>query len=306
MTPHINIIITGHRSQFIDEDLSRWILDFTLNGKAHSVWLDDGHFLDWQASSELRDLSDEAEEALEAAVAEYVGAHEAELASDDIYEGCLAGLLAELSEKANVEYFLHELPGDEGYELRKVVGDVTRRVTAYASTAYAYRGLQQLIEETAPVLKRLNANIPQSLHDTFKVTCAQRRVPMGDALIDMIREWCQPPLSVVEDPDGILSRCSVELSAAESQRLIDAGRHADDLGDTVRDWSRQDLLEFARHDAQHATFRALVEGFMIDQQTGDGLDFALSGPAKSALYAHAYAVCAPAVLERLADLLDAD
>ena len=184
--------------------------------------------------------------------------------------------------------------------------DVTRRVTAYASTAYAYRGLQQLIEETAPVLKRLNANIPQSLHDTFKVTCAQRRVPMGDALIDMIREWCQPPLSVVEDPDGILSRCSVELSAAESQRLIDAGRHADDLGDTVRDWSRQDLLEFARHDAQHATFRALVEGFMIDQQTGDGLDFALSGPAKSALYAHAYAVCAPAVLERLADLLDAD
>lgn len=127
---------------------------------------------------------------------------------------------------------------------------------------------------------------------------------MGYVLIELIHDWCEPPLSAVEDPDGILSHCSVELPTAESQRLIDAGRHFDDLDDTVRNWSRSELLEFARHNVQHATFRAMVDGFMIDQQTGDGIDFALSGPAKLALYAHAYAVCAPVVLKRLADLLD--
>ena len=306
MTP-IDLTITGHRAESFDGDcLPFWLLDFTLNGEEHTVQLDEHWMLDRTTNDDIRqDFSDEAEEALEAAIAEYVAEHEADLSFAEHNDAELAELAAQLRERSNLDYDLHELPGDQGYELRLPIHGAWRRVTAYANAAYAYRGLQQVIEETAPVLKRLNANIPQALHDTFKITCAQRKKVMGDVVIELIRDWCQPPLSAVEDPDGILQRCVVELSAAESQRLIDAGRHVDDLDDTVRDWSRDELLEFARYDAQHSTFRAMVDGYMIDQQTGDDLDFALSGPAKSALYAHAYAVCVPVVLQRLVDLLDA-
>ena len=107
-----------------------------------------------------------------------------------------------------------------------------------------------------------------------------------------------------EDEDAIGDRCRGELRLEEERRLVAAAKVLEDLDNTVRDWPLADLLDFARHDAQHATFRTIVSGWLIDQASGDPLDFALSEPGQKALREHAYASCQRAVLERLADLLD--
>lgn len=192
MTHPIDIVITGHRAENFDGDcLPFWLLDFTLNGKEHAVQLDEHWMLDRTTNDDIRQgFSDEAEEALEAAIAEYVAEHESELSLAEGTAEQLAERLAQLRERSNLDYDLHELPGDQGYELRLPISGAWRRVCDYADAGYAYRGLQEIIDETTPVLKRLNANIPQALHDRFKIICAQRRVGMGDVLIDMIRDWC--------------------------------------------------------------------------------------------------------------------
>lgn len=124
--------------------------------------LDEYLMLDRTTNADIcQGFSDEAEEALEAAISEYVAEHEAELSFDEHNDEQLAALVAQLSERSDLDYDLHELPGDHGYELRLVIAGTRRRVVAYANAAYAYQGLQQAIEETAPVLKRLNANIPR-------------------------------------------------------------------------------------------------------------------------------------------------
>ncbi|KJH73934.1 hypothetical protein [Pseudomonas sp. ES3-33] len=191
---HIDITITHHRVEHSDGDLPPfWLLYFTLNGTEHRVQLDGHLLLDRTTNDGIRqDFSDEAEAALEAAIAEYVGEHEAELSFDEHNEQELAQLLARLQQHSNQDYTLHKLPGDQGYELRLPIHGTRHQVAVYASVAYAYRGLQQIIQDTAPVLKRLNANIPLALHTRFKVVCAQRNLPMGDALIEMIRDWCEP------------------------------------------------------------------------------------------------------------------
>ncbi|HDS1780303.1 TPA: hypothetical protein QEM49_004884 [Pseudomonas putida] len=108
-----------------------------------------------------------------------------------------------------------------------------------------------------------------------------------------------------EDVDLVGDRCRGEVTLEEERRLVAAAKFLDDLDDTVRDWSRQELFDFARNDADHVTFVSAINGFLIDPETGDPLDFKLSEPAQKALHGHAYMVCQRAVLERLADQLEA-
>nr|WP_312159415.1 hypothetical protein [Pseudomonas juntendi] len=192
MTP-IDIRITGHRAEDLDGDcLPFWLIDFTLNGTEHSAALTDLR-LDSQGNDTLyEELGAFEWEVLAVAIDDYVSTHRAELSLAEVTAEQLAQRLALLRERSNLEYDLHELPGDQGYELRLPISGAWRRVCDFADASYAYQGLQQIIDETSPVLKRLNANIPQSLHDTFKVTCAQRKKVMGDVLIELIREWCKP------------------------------------------------------------------------------------------------------------------
>jgi hypothetical protein len=305
MTPDIDItgICFYLRSGFV-----HWQLDFTLNGQARTAVLDDAWMLDRTDSNNLdirEYFSSDAEEALVAALEEYVAEHDAELSRAEADAEQLTEPLEQLKEHSNLDYDLLQLPKGQGYELRLFIEMARRRVAAYVSAAEAQQGLQQIMKDTAPVLKRLNANIPQALHDRFKITCAQHGKVMGDVVVALIRDWCAPSVPALEDPDGILLRCGVELSTAESERLIAAGRFIDDLDDTVRDWPRDDLLWFAKTNAEDSDFRTLVDGFLIDAD-GHDLDFELSRWAMSALYSHAYVVCTQAVLERLADLLDAD
>lgn len=186
-------IITGHRVEDLDGDcLPFWLVDFTLNGTEYSAALTDLR-LGIEGNDALhQELSGHDWQDLEAAIDDYVSAHRAELSLEEVTAEQLAERLALLRERSNLEYELRELPGDQGYELRLPISGAWRRVCDYADAGYAYRGLQEIIDETTPVLKRLNANIPQSLHDTFKVTCAQRRMAMGDVLIELIRDWCKP------------------------------------------------------------------------------------------------------------------
>lgn len=120
----------------------------------------------------------------------------------------------------------------------------------------------------------------------------------------VLEKWASSPTE--DDVDGVASRCRSPLPVEEEQCLVAAAKVLDDLDDTVRDWPLADLLDFARHDAQHATFKAIVQGHLIEQESGEPLDFALSEPGQKALREHAYASCQRAVLQRLADLLDAD
>lgn len=186
-------IITGHRVEDLDGDCLPFLLvDFTLNGTEHSAALTDLRLAVEGNDTLHQELSGQDWQDLEAAIDDYVSAHRAELSLEGVTAAQLAERLAQLRERSNLDYDLHELPGDLGYELRLPINGAWRRVCDYADAGYAYRGLQQIIDETSPVLKRLNANIPQSLHDTFKVTCAQRRMAMGDVLIELIRDWCKP------------------------------------------------------------------------------------------------------------------
>ena len=44
--------------------------------------------------------------------------------------------------------------------------------------------------EKGPV-KRVNANIPEALHDDFKALCVRRKVDMQDVLAKLIVQWMQ-------------------------------------------------------------------------------------------------------------------
>jgi hypothetical protein len=108
-----------------------------------------------------------------------------------------------------------------------------------------------------------------------------------------------------EDEYGIGERCCGMLTLEEERALVTASKVLADLDNTVRDWQLPELLDFARHGAQHVTFKAVVDGYLIDQASGERLELGLSEPGQKALYEHAYAVCQRAVQERMADLLDA-
>ncbi|MDP9524531.1 plasmid partition protein ParG [Pseudomonas putida] len=192
MTP-IDIRITGHRAENLGGDaLPFWLIDFTLNGTEHSAALTDLRLAIEGNDALYEELGAFEWEVLALAIDDYVSAHRAELSLEGGTAEQLAERLEQLRERSNLDYDLYELPGDQGYELRLPISGAWRRVCDYADAGYAYRGLQEIIDETTPVLKRLNANIPESLHDTFKITCAQRKKAMGDVLIELIRDWCKP------------------------------------------------------------------------------------------------------------------
>lgn len=126
----------------------------------------------------------------------------------------------------------------------------------------------------------------------------------------VLEQWASSPTE--SDIDAVARRCKTALAVAEEQRLIEAAQHIDDLPDTVRDWEMPVLLEFAalaeedrRYNSAYdlPLFQETVLACLMDQETGEPIDFELSEPAKQALCEHAWDECRDAVMARLVKLL---
>ncbi len=87
-------------------------------------------------------------------------------------------------------YVLDEL--GRGIELVELTDRARKRVAAFNSRAEAALWLRIQLDdkglEKGPV-KRVNANIPEPLHDDFKALCVRRKVDMQDVLARLIIEW---------------------------------------------------------------------------------------------------------------------
>lgn len=118
--------------------------------------------------------------------------------------------------------------------------------------------------------------------------------------------------ALAEDNDGLATLAAqggTSLSLNDERALIAAWQRvrSDDesynLATTVRDWPLEDLLAFAREGHRDLGFQESVRAQLLDDE---GETLPLPARGTEALYRKAAEWCAPAVLERLADLLDAD
>lgn len=122
-----------------------------------------------------------------------------------------------------------------------------------------------------------------------------------------LANWADAPLE--DDEDGIAARTQIGLSIEDERALIAAWKRVrgDDqsynLATTIMDWPLDDLLAFARDGYRDAGFREGVRSQLLDEH-GESLPIPQHGA--ETLYRQAYEWCVPAVLERLADLLEAD
>lgn len=82
----------------------------------------------------------------------------------------------------------------ESVELMEVTERYRTRVEAFNSRTECALWLQAELDdrqlEKGPV-KRVNANIPEALHDDFKALCVRRKVDMQDVLAKLIVQWMQ-------------------------------------------------------------------------------------------------------------------
>ena len=82
----------------------------------------------------------------------------------------------------------------ESVELMEVTERYRTRVEAFNSRTECALWLQAELDDRqlgkGPV-KRVNANIPEALHDDFKALCVRRKVDMQDVLAKLIVQWMQ-------------------------------------------------------------------------------------------------------------------
>lgn len=82
----------------------------------------------------------------------------------------------------------------ESVELMEVTERYRTRVEAFNSRTECALWLQAEFDdrplEKGPV-KRVNANIPEALHDDFKALCVRRKMDMQDVLAKLIVQWMQ-------------------------------------------------------------------------------------------------------------------
>lgn len=82
----------------------------------------------------------------------------------------------------------------ESVELMEVTERYRTRVEAFNSRTECALWLQAELDdrplEKGPV-KRVNANIPEALHDDFKALCVRRKMDMQDVLAKLIVQWMQ-------------------------------------------------------------------------------------------------------------------
>ena len=181
----MNIIINNAAQDFAEDGFRFVVIEFTVNGKDYRHALNDGRFLD---RSSL-DLDSETLDAVQEALDAFIEAHNIDTELYDIDELTVQAQL--LGYQQSKRYVLDRM--GESVELVEITERHRKLVKTFNSREECARWLNQQLRELlekGPV-KRVNANIPEALHDDFKALCVRRKVDMQDVLAELIIRWMQ-------------------------------------------------------------------------------------------------------------------
>ena len=162
------------------------VVEFSVNGVDYRNALEDGDSLDRSSLDLDSETMDGVQEALNAFIEE-------KNIHIELYD------IDELTEQAQMlgyrigkRYVLDQI--GETVELVEVNERYRQRVRAFNSrmecAVWLHDQLKNPVLEKGPV-KRVNANIPEALHDDFKALCVRRKVDMQDVLSKLIVKWMQ-------------------------------------------------------------------------------------------------------------------
>lgn len=179
----MNIII--HSVQHDSEDGLRFVVaEFTVDGELYGHRLADGGLLD---RSSL-DLDHETLNAIQEALDEFIHDQAVDTELYDIDELTQQAQL--LGYRQGKRYVLDQI--GETVQLVEVTERYRTPVAAFNNRTECALWLQLNEPQLGkgPV-KRVNANIPEALHDDFKALCVRRKVDMQDVLAKLIVQWMQ-------------------------------------------------------------------------------------------------------------------
>ena len=179
----MNIII-----QRVDHDADDYgnrflVVKFSVDGKTYEQSL-----IDQSLDRSHIELASDTCESVDEAIAKFILERDVDPEPYDIDELTKQAML--LGYRMGKRYVLDEL--GRGIELVELTDRARKRVAAFNSRAEAALWLRGQLDdeglEKGP-LKRVNANIPEVLHDDFKALCVRRKVDMQDVLATLIIEW---------------------------------------------------------------------------------------------------------------------
>lgn len=162
------------------------VVEFSVNGVDYRNALEDGDSLDRSSLDLDSETMDGVQEALNAFIEEQnIDTEPYDI--DDLTEQAQM-----LGYRIGKRYVLDQI--GETVELVEVNERYRQRVTAFNSrmecAVWLHDQLKNPMLEKGPV-KRVNANIPEALHDDFKALCVRRKVDMQDVLSELIVKWMQ-------------------------------------------------------------------------------------------------------------------
>ena len=170
-----------------DSDTPSYLINFRIDEQIYTTRLTDDCQRFDNDEPTFAGLDDEVQAQLNEELTQFLAANN--WLPEQVLEtlNTLAKTLGELTNKA---FEVVEAYGGDGYELREVRDDASIFRGRYHNSTQAYRDLEQQIADAPPLpTKRFNANIPEWLHDEFKIACTRRKVDMTVQVIALIKAW---------------------------------------------------------------------------------------------------------------------
>lgn len=168
-----------------DEVFQFILVKFSVDGEDYEHALNDGKRLDRSNLDFDSDTLDAIQEALDA----FIDAHDIDTEPYGIDELTVRAQL--FGYQLGKRYMLDEI--GKTVELVELTERYRKRVTAFNSREECALWLSAQLKEPLEKgpIKRVNANIPEALHDDFKALCVRRQVDMQDVLPELIIRWMQ-------------------------------------------------------------------------------------------------------------------
>ena len=160
------------------------VAEFSVDGEDYRHGLEDGRWLERRSL----DLDGETLDAVQVALDSFIENQNINADPYDIDE--MTGQARLLGYRLGKRYVLDQI--GESVELVEVNERYRKRVTAFNTRSdcaiWLHEQLNDPLLAKGP-LKRVNANIPEILHDDFKALCVRRKTDMQDVLTELILKW---------------------------------------------------------------------------------------------------------------------
>lgn len=180
----MNITVTNVTDESEDGFLFR-VVEFSIDGTIYRNALENG-YLDRSALQFGSEILDAVQDAINAFLHDHFIDPELYDIDELIQQAQLVGY------RQGKRFVLDQI--GETIELMEVSERSRQRVKVFNSRTDCALWLRAELDdkqlERGPV-KRVNANIPEALHDDFKALCVRRKVDMQDVLAKLIVKWMQ-------------------------------------------------------------------------------------------------------------------